>query len=222
MEGGGLVHHIPIQWAGMELFLDTVVMTWVTMAVLIIFTWAAVRHLQMVPSGSQNVLEAMIEYMQDLAESMLGPEGKKMAPYFFTLFFFIMLANMWGLIPFLTSPTNDLNTTFGIALVSVLGVYVLGVYRKGWGYFKHFLHPMWFMLPLNILDELVRPFTLAIRLFVNILVGEVLLMVLYNLFPPLVPVAWLLMSVLIGVIQAFVFTLLSASYYAEAFSRDEH
>ena len=222
MEGGGLVHHIHGHLAGMEVFWDTLGMTWVTMAVIIFFTWAAVRHLQMVPSGSQNLLEATIEYIQDLVESMLGQEGKKMTPYFITMFLLIMVANLWGLIPKLTSPTNDLNTTFGWALISTLSVYVVGVYRKGFGYFKHFLAPHWLMLPMNVLDELIRPFTLAIRLFVNILVGEVLLMVLMKLCPPLIPVAWLLMSVLIGVIQAFVFTLLSTSYMMPVFSKDEH
>ena len=78
------------------------------------------------------------------------------------------------------------------------------------------------MLPMNVLDEMIRPFTLAIRLFVNILVGEVLLMVLYDLCPYLIPVAWLLMSVLIGVIQAFVFTLLSTSYLMPVYSHEEH
>jgi len=220
MEGGGLVHHVLIQWAGMEFFWDTIWTTWLTMGVLIAFTWAAVRHLQIVPSGSQNMLETIVESMQELVESMTGPEGKKMTPYFITLFLFILVANMWGLVPFLTSPTNDLNTTLGLGLLSVVGSYVMGVYQKGWGYFKHFLHPVWFMLPMNIIDELIRPCTLGLRLFVNILVGEVLLHVLIDLCPPLIPSLWLLMSVLIGIIQAFVFTLLSASYYAAVFSHD--
>ena len=206
---GGLVHHFPVHWLGTDVFLDTVGMTWLTMAVLILFTWLAVRRLTLVPTGSQNFLETVIEYFQDLAKSMLGEEGKKMTPLLFTLFLFLTVSNLWGMIPTLTSPTNDLNTTFGIALISVLGVYVLGVYRKGWGYFKHLAEPMWFMIPMNVLDELIRPLTLALRLFVNILVGEVLLIVLYDLCPWFIPVAWLLMSVLIGVIQAFVFTLLS-------------
>lgn len=219
---GGLVHHIPVQWMGMEIFLDTVGMTWITMAVMIFFVWLTVRHLTLVPTGCQNFLEAVIEYFQKQAASMLGEEGKKMTPLLFTLFLFLTISNLWGMVPNLTSPTNDLNTTFGIALISALGVYVLGVYRKGFGYFKHLAQPMWFMIPMNLLDELIRPFTLALRLFVNILVGEVLLIVLYDLCPWVLPTAWLLMSVLIGIIQAFVFTLLTTSYYAEVFATGEH
>ena len=130
------------------------------------------------------------------------------------------LANLWGLVPKMTSPTNDLNTNLGLALISTVGVYFIGVWRKGPGYFKHFLEPLWFMLPLNILDELIRPLTLALRLFVNILVGEVLLMVLNQIVPIGIPVFWLMMSVLIGLIQAFVFTLLSTVYLASALSND--
>ena len=217
---GGLVHHIPRAIFGMQFNLDTILYTWLTMAVILVFAWAGARRMELVPTGAQNLFESLVEYVQTMATDMLGSEGKKAAPYLFTLFLFLTLANMWGLFPRMTSPTNDLNTTLGLALISTVGVYVVGVWRKGLGYFKHFLEPLWFMLPLNILDELIRPLTLAIRLFVNILVGEVLLMVLNQLAPVFIPSLWLLMCVLIGVIQAFVFTLLSAVYLTGAFSED--
>lgn len=220
---GELVKHISADLFGLSVHLDTLMYTWLTMAVILIFAWTGTRHMELVPSGTQNILEGLVEYFQGLAAEMLGSEGKKVAPYLFTIFLFVMLSNMWGLVPKMTSPTNDLNTTFGIALISSLGVYVIGVSRKGLGYFKHFFKPLWFMFPFNLLDELIRPFTLAIRLFVNIFVGEVLLEVLTHLCAPYIPIpaAWLLMSVLIGLIQAYVFTLLSTVYLIEAFS-EEH
>ena len=217
---GGLVHHIPVNWLGMQFNLDTIIYTWLTMAVMLVFAWAGARRLEMVPTGAQNLFEGLVEYVESMTDEMIGPEGRKVAPYLFTLFLFLTLANLWGLVPKMTSPTNDLNTNLGLALISTVGVYFIGVWRKGPGYFKHFLEPLWFMLPLNILDELIRPLTLALRLFVNILVGEVLLMVLNQIVPIGIPVFWLMRSVLIGLIQAFVFTLLSTVYLASALSND--
>jgi F-type H+-transporting ATPase subunit a len=220
MQGGELIHHTRELLFGHEIFLDTIFMTWVTMAVIILFAYLATRRLEIVPEGMQNSFEMAIDFIIDLIDSMIGPAGRKMGPFLLTLFLFILIANMWGLAPKLTSPTNDFNTTFPFAIIAAFSVYLVGAREKGLGYFKHFLQPHWLMLPMNLLDEMVRPCTLAVRLFVNILVGEVLLHVLYNLFPPLIPVIWLLMCVLIGVIQAYVFTLLSASYLASAFAED--
>lgn len=220
MQGGELIPHIRVDFYGYEVFWDTILMTWVTMAAVILFCYLATRKVEMIPSGVQNAFESMVDFITTITDSMIGKAGRRARPFLLTLFLFIVIANMWGLAPKLTSPTNDLNTTLPFGLIGAFMVFFVGVKEKGMGYFKHFLQPHWMMLPMNILDELIRPLTLALRLFVNILVGEVLLHVLIDLAPLGIPVAWLLMSVLIGLIQAYVFTLLSASYLAPAFAED--
>jgi len=207
--------------AGLTFNMDTLYMTWIVMAIVILLAVLATRGLRLVPGGWQNMLEMVIEWLIEQMDSAMGPNGKKLAPLVITLFLFILISNWLGLIPGFTSPTADLNTTLGLALLMISLVHVLGVMSKGLKYFKHFFEPYIPFVIINIIEELAKPITLSFRLFGNILAGEVLLIILGLLVPYIVPTAWLAFSVFVGVVQAFIFTMLSMSYIGNSI-RDEH
>ena len=158
------------------------------------------------------------------------------APLAISLFFFILIANWLELIPsrlnddaphLLSAPTADTNLTYALAAVTIVSVWTYGIRTKGWkGYFKHFLEPFPVLLPLNILEELVKPITLALRLFGNIFAGGIML-ALIGLIPLcagwLPNILWKAFDMFIGGIQAFIFALLTVLYFAMAGAgHDEH
>ncbi|MGI6092383.1 MAG: F0F1 ATP synthase subunit A [Veillonellaceae bacterium] len=201
--------------------MDTLMMTWIVMALVILIAVLATRQVALVPGKWQSVMEMAIEWLLEQMNSAMGPNGRKLAPLVITLFLFLLISNWLGLVPGFTSPTADLNTTLGLALMMITLVHVLGVMHKGLKYFKHFFEPYIPFVVINIIEELAKPITLSFRLFGNILAGEVLLIILGILVPYIVPTAWLAFSVFVGVIQAFIFTMLSMSYIGNSI-RDEH
>ncbi len=209
---------------GYAVHMDTLYMTWLTMAIVIAVAFVATRRLTLIPSGWQNFLEMVVTALLDQIEGTMGPKGKKLAPLVITLFLFLLIANWLGLVPGFTSPTNDINTTLGLALMVVALVQILGMIHKGpVAYIKHFFQPFIPFVIINIIEELSKPITLAFRLFGNILAGEILIIILGILVPMWIPIPniiWLGFSVFVGVVQAFIFTMLSMSYLAN--SLDDH
>lgn len=227
MEHGGghdVGAHKVAQLFGLTFNMDTLMMTWLTMAIVLVIAYLATRRLSMnKPSRWQSMLELIIESLLAQIEANMGKNGLKLAPLIITLFMFLLVANWLGLIPGFTSPTNDLNTAAGLAIMVFFLMQALGVINKGLiGYYGHFVKPYAVFLPINIIEELSKPLTLSFRLFGNILAGEILLMVLGMLVPYLIPTAWLAFSVFVGVVQAFIFTMLSMSYLANSVSEDKH
>jgi F-type H+-transporting ATPase subunit a len=224
--GHAIGSHTTAQFLGYTFNMDTLYMTWLTMAIVIVIAVLAVRRLETVPRGWQNVFEMAIEAIGGQVEATIGPNSKKVAPLLITLFIFLLVSNWLGLIPGFTSPTNDLNTTLGLALMIIGFVHVLGLAHKGFkAHFGHFFKPHPLFLPINIVEELARPITLSFRLFGNIMAGEILI-VLIAAMPlwygePLIGFAWLGFSVIVGIIQAFIFTMLSTSYLSNSL-KDEH
>ena len=227
--GGGheLGVHKVAHLAGLTFNIDTIMMTWLVMAIVIFFAVAVTRKLSLIPSGWQNVLEIIVTALLDQISETMGPKGRRLAPLIISLFLFLLTANWIGLIPVpgFSSPTSDLNTTFGLALMVIILVQILGIVNKGLtGYLKHFVEPFWWLLPITIIEELSKPITLAFRLFGNILAGEILILILGLLMPwwfPVPSIAWLGFSVFVGVVQAFIFTMLSMSYLANSLG-DHH
>jgi F-type H+-transporting ATPase subunit a len=213
--------HKVAQVGGLTFHMDTLMMTWIVMALVILIAVLATRQVALVPGKWQSVMEMAIEWLLEQMNSAMGPNGRKLAPLVITLFLFLLISNWLGLVPGFTSPTADLNTTLGLALMMITLVHVLGVMHKGLKYFKHFFEPYIPFVVINIIEELAKPITLSFRLFGNILAGEVLLIILGILVPYIVPTAWLAFSVFVGVIQAFIFTMLSMSYIGNSI-RDEH
>ena len=122
----------------------------------------------------------------------------------------------------IASPTNDLNTTAGLALVSVISYFYYGIKKKGIGYFKHYFTPHPLFFPFNILEDFTRPLSLAFRLFGNIIGGEILIGILLLLVPWFVPLPIFAFEVFVGFIQAFVFAILTASYIGAAVAEHHH
>ena len=210
-----------VNFIGLTFNIETLKMTWLTMIIVIAIACLATRNLKAVPQGWQNFVEMIIEWLHEQIDAMMGRRGKALAPLIVTLFMFILVSNLLGLVPLMASPTNDLNTTLGLALFVVLLVHCLGVYLKGGHYIAHFFQPTPLFVVINMIEEFAKPITLACRLFGNILAGEILIIVLLKLMPiwmPIPSVIWLAFSIFIGCVQSVIFTMLSMAYLSNAVS----
>ena len=212
-----------VQFAGLTFNVETLIMTWITMAVVILIAFLATRNLRLVPTGWQNAIEMVVTALHGQIDATMGPRGRMLAPLIISLFLFLLVSNWLGLIPTLSSPTNDLNTTLGLALMVIVMLHVMGVYFKGKHNNKHFFQPVPVFVVINAIEEVAKPITLAFRLFGNILAGEILIIILLKLMPiwmPIPSVIWLAFSIFIGGVQAFIFTMLSMAYLANAVRED--
>ena len=189
-----------------------------------------------VPSKLQLIWESVVGEVNRQVEDNLGRVHPYVAPLAISLFFFILIANWLELVPsklnedgphLLAAPTADTNLTYALAAITIVSVWVYGIRTKGVkGYFSHFMEPFPVLLPLNILEELVKPITLALRLFGNIFAGGIML-ALIGLIPIwaawLPNILWKAFDMFIGGIQAFIFALLAVLYFAMAGAgHDEH
>lgn len=198
---------------GMSFDLRIVAMIWLTMFLIGLAAWLASRRLRWIPKGWQNILEITVEFIDNTVKDSMGSVGIKYSYFFGSLFLFILVANMLGLVPGLVSPTKDLSVTLGLSILVVIWMQYIGIRENGFGgHIKHFFSPNPFFFPLHLLELFTRPLTLALRLFGNIYAGEILIEKLTEIFYIAVPSVWLLMSVLIGLIQAYIFTVLSVAY----------
>ncbi len=202
-----------------------VAFSWLATAFILFIVFIAGRSRKLVPSGTQNVLEVIIEFFLDLSENTIGHMGRYFFPLIATLGIYILVCNFFGLIPGFVAPTSNLNTTTSMAIPVFLATHYYGIKTHGFGYIKHFLGPMRTLaaLPLMILmffieiiGHLARPITLAVRLFGNMVAKELILIILAVLSPWIVPVSILGLGVLVCTVQAFVFALLTAVYLAGA------
>ncbi len=215
------VKHATGQVGSATFNVDTLFNTALVCALLIVFAVILRSQVQAgVPRGLQNATEAVVEYIGGLAQSSMVGRGINLAPLAITLFVFLLLANWIGLVPKLKSPTNDWNTTLSLALMTFLLVQFYSIRKRGLaGFLKHLLlQPPYF--PLSVIDELAKPVTLSFRLYFNIFVGELLLTLIVILIPPWISwlpgAVWTLFSLFVGVVQAFIFTVLTVSYIAVA------
>ncbi|MCH3914291.1 MAG: F0F1 ATP synthase subunit A [Acidaminococcaceae bacterium] len=224
---GGVLEYMPKEiYPGIVINMQTLYMSWLTMAIVAIIVFAATRNIKEIPSGIQNLVEMFVEWLNGLMDNNMGVAGRRIAaPFVITLFLYLFVGNEIGMLPqigvHLSSPTNDVNVPLALALMVSVTVYIYGVAQKGLIYFKHLIEPFAIMLPLNILEEVAKPVTMALRLFGNILAGEILLEVLYKLVPFLVPNVWIGFSLVIGFLQAFIFTMLTVIAIAPAFRSEQ-
>lgn len=206
---------------GMTVHLDTLITMWITMGLLIIAAFIMTRKLSTIPGKAQTLAEIIMNYFIGLTDNM-GEGGKKHVPLLATLFLFIISANLIGQIPWrlyhiksggeFASPTNDLNMTAAMAIIVVIYYIGAGVIKKGPKYFLHYFQPLPILAPLNMLEDVIRPFSLALRLFGNILAGEVMILVFVSFFAFFLPLPFMLFEVFVAFIQALVFTLLTSAY----------
>ena len=199
-----------------------VVMMWVIIAVCAILSLIVTRNLKERPGTFQNMIETGIEYLDNFFTGIIGK--KNCRKYFFflgSMFIFIIFANYSGLFPgigltkYAKAPTSSLSVTLGLGICAFLFLQIAGLRHSVKGYFKRFVSPMFFMLPLLLLDEFIKPASLALRLFGNVFGEETVTHELYGLLPIGVPVIMMALSLLFCAIQAVVFTMLVAIYLEE-------
>lgn len=200
--------------------------SWLAMGVLIVTALAVKSKLSLIPSGLQNFMEVVADFALNLSRNNIGHHwGDKFYPLIGTIFIYILTCNFMGLIPGFEAPTGNINTTASMAVPVFLIYQFYGIKVHGIKYLNHFLGPMRsiYALPLMIMmffieliGHLVRPITLSVRLFGNMMAKHMLLMILGLLVPAVVPVAILGLGVLVSIIQAYVFALLATLYIAGA------
>ena len=199
---------------------DTLIVSWVVVILLIFFAKYATRNLKMRPNSIQNSLELLIETIHDQIEPMLPGEGWKFLPFIATIFLYVGLSNLIGLIPIPgnTSPTGDLNTTVALALIVFIVSNYEAIKEAGlWGYLKGFAEPVVFLLPINIIGELAKPISHSFRLFGNVVGGGIIITLIYQAVPWLIPVplhAWF--DIFVGLIQTMIFGMIAISYISVA------
>jgi F-type H+-transporting ATPase subunit a len=237
--GEHILWHVPVLGA---VHGDTLVTTWVVMIVaLLFFAWVGASYRSAYQSRRQVVVEGVVNYIADLATSTIGPKGEPFVPFFIALFVFIFLMNQIGMVPFKIlgipfggSPTADLATTTALALIVFVMTWVVGIRYTGARRFTHLFEPNPALFPINLLDEIIRPVTLAARLFFNIFVGELLFLIVasiiqarisigafnLSLAAAIVPFFIQFFNFFVGTVQAFVFTLLAIVYLALSVSDD--
>jgi len=210
-----------------ELHGQVLITSWVVFAIIFILAFIGNSNLKQTPDGFQNFTELVTEFIRDLAKTQIGEEEYlKWVPFLGTIFLFIFVSNWSGaLLPWhvieipngeLAAPTNDINTTVALALLTSISYFYAGITKKGLGYFKRYISPAVFLLPINVLEDFSKPLSLSFRLFGNILADELVVGVLVALVPLIVPIPVMLLGVFTSAIQALVFATLAGAYIGEA------
>lgn len=215
-----------IMGQNMSFNMDTLVAMWSAMAFLLIVSFVATRKISIFPSKIQLIFEKILGYFDGLVSGMIHEGGRKHFPLIASLFLFIVTANLMGQLPLkmielkqgeIASPTNDINLTAALAVVVLVYYVVAGLIKKKG---KFFLHEFSFVGVISMLVELLelvtRPLTLALRLFGNILAGEILITALLGLVAWGLPLPIMFFEILVACVQALVFTMLTTVYIATA------
>ena len=206
-----------------------------TLVIAALLVWALVARRQLhaaddpvVPDGTltaRNTLEIFVEWFVGFIEGILGHGGRRYVHVYATFFLFILTANLVGLLPGFSPPTSNFNVTFALGVTSFLIYNYYGLRAKGVGYLKHFLGPIWWlaflMLPLELIDNFVRPVSLALRLFGNMTGDHLVLEIFTDLTKVVIPVVFYMLGAFVSLIQAFVFTILSIIYLSLALEEHE-
>lgn len=208
-----------MQWGPVTLN-ATILFTWIVMAILAGGSWIVTRKIStgMHMSRGQNLLEVLLSAIKDQIREISQQEKvDKYLPFVGTLFIFIAVSNVLSIIPGFKSPTGSLSTTAALALCVFVAVPLYGIWEQGIkGYLKRYLQPSILMLPFNIIGEFSRTLTLAMRLYGNIMSGSMIVAILVSLVPLFVPLIMQVFGLLIGLIQAYVFSILAMVYIAAA------
>jgi F-type H+-transporting ATPase subunit a len=219
--------HFYWELAGYQVHGQVLITTWVVLAIIATLSFLGNRNLKEVPEGVQNLNEYITEFIRDIAKTQIGEHDYlAWVPFLGTIFLFIFVSNWSGaLIPWrlieipngeLAAPTNDINTTVALALLTSIAYFYGGISKKGLGYFKRYVSPAAFLLPINVLEDFTKPLSLSFRLFGNILADELVVGVLIALVPLVVPIPLMLLGLFTSAIQALVFATLAGAYIGEA------
>jgi F-type H+-transporting ATPase subunit a len=198
-----------------------VLYSWFVMIVLILGFFLLSRGLKKIPGKGQNILEMIVGGLEDFMVEITGPEGRAFFPFIATIFLYILVSNLLGLVPGFFSPTANINTTLSLAICTFVLTHIIGIKFHGVKYIKHFFGPVWAMAPIMFIIELIghfaRVMSLSVRLFGNIFGKEKVLGIFFALAGLyLAPLPILFLGILVSLIQAVVFMLLSIVYFAGA------
>ncbi|MEB3205898.1 MAG: F0F1 ATP synthase subunit A [Vampirovibrionales bacterium] len=223
-------HFWTLELFGTTVHFSTLIMAWAAMGIILGAAYALTRRLAVLPTSAQVVAEGVYDFCRSITFATAGKRGDGFLFYIGALFLFILVANLMGQLPLklialphgeLVAATADINTTAAMAVMTLLMYFGLGIYKKGFRYFLHYLQPNPLFLPLNIVEDFTRPGSLMIRLFFNILVGEILAMVAMSITPYVLPAAVICLELFVALIQAYIFAILS-SVYISLLSDDHH
>ena len=197
----------------------TLVFTWLVMALMTLGSWMMTRKLtsDALVSRKQSILEAIVTATDRQLKDVCAFQPRGLLPFVGTLFLFIAVSNVLSVIPGFHPPTGSLSTTSALALCVFVAVPVYGISRAGiTGYLSNYLRPSFFMLPFNIMGEMSRTVALAVRLFGNVMSGNMIGAILLVIAPILFPVLLQLLGLLTGIVQAYIFVILAAVYIGAA------
>lgn len=218
---GGYLGNFHVHW-------DTLITMWFAMAVVIIISFVLTRNLQIIPSKMQALAESILKFFIGSLKDI--KDGNKHIPIVASLFLFILTANLMGQLPLrlihlkqgeLASPTNDINLTVALAVIVLFYYLFQGIKEKGIRCIYHGLSITGIITTLvDLLEMITRPLSLSLRLFANILAGEILVAVVLGLFAAIAPVPIMLFEIFVAFIQAFVFMMLTIAYITSAVSHE--
>jgi len=215
------------QIGGYQVHGQVLITSWIVLGAIGVISLLGNQNLKSIPEGAQNITEYVTEFIRDLAKTQIGEEEYlKWVPFLGTIFLFIFVSNWSGaLLPWrvleipngeLAAPTNDINTTVALALLTSIAYFYAGISKKGLGYFKRYISPAAFLLPINVLEDFTKPLSLSFRLFGNILADELVVGVLITLVPLVIPIPIMLLGLFTSAIQALVFATLAGAYIGES------
>ena len=195
----------------------TVVMTWGIMLIIFVTAWLSTRRLRQNPSPMQTAMEGVVAVIEKSILSVAPEHGRQIMPFIATLWLFLVIANLSGLIPGLHSPTRDLSATSALAILVFLSVHWFGIRTQGFrNYLRHYLTPSPILLPFHIISEITRTIALAIRLFGNMMSLEMATMLILLVAGFLAPVPILMLHIIEALVQAYIFGMLALIYVAGA------
>ena len=226
---------VPLHWGGIDLSISNGVITlWLAVAIVFSFFFLVSRRLQLIPGKAQGVAEVLVQFLKNDVADQITHGREKWLPFIVAIFSFILVNNLLGLIPGVPSATSNINTTAALAIIVFLVVQIAGLAEHGLvGYLKSFVPEgipvliIPFIVPIEIVSTLARPFSLAVRLFANMFAGHAVMLVLISLIfmfksyfviplPVLGDVIMLMFEIFVAFIQAFIFTFLTTLYIATA------
>jgi F-type H+-transporting ATPase subunit a len=201
--------------------------SWFVIILLLGASFLGTQSINRIPESWQNFMETVVEFTSDIAKGQLGESFyRPWVPFISTLFLFIFGCNWAGaVIPWkllilpegeLAAPTNDINTTVALSLLTSLAYFYAGFSKKGIGYFKRYIQPTPILLPINILEDFTKPLSLSFRLFGNVLADELTISVLVLLVPLFIPLPIMGLGIFAGSVQALIFSTLAGAYIHEA------
>ncbi len=195
----------------------SIITTWGIMLVITAIAWFSTRHLEMLPGSLQTTVEGIVATIDEAISAVAPEHGRQIMPFIASLWLFLIIANLVGLIPELHSPTRDLSVTSALAVLVFFSVHWFGIKTLGWKkYLHHYLTPTPILLPFHIISEFTRTLALAIRLFGNMMSLEMAAMLILLVAGFLAPIPILMLHIIEALVQAYIFGMLALIYLAGA------